>query len=49
MDQVKFFKGCLPQTLLGPFLHTLSHMLAHIGLKSQATGEYSLQLNRKNF
>ena len=24
MDQVKFFKGCLPQTLLGPFLNTLS-------------------------
>ena len=26
MDQVKFFKGCLPQILLGPFLNTLSHM-----------------------
>ena len=25
MDQVKFFKGCLPQILLGPFLNTLSH------------------------
>ena len=24
-------------------------MLAHIGLKSQPTGEHSLQLNRKNF
>ena len=22
----KFFKGCLPQTLLGPLLNTLSHM-----------------------
>ena len=22
----KFFKGCLPQILLGPFLNTLSHM-----------------------
>ena len=21
-----FFKGCLPQTLLGPFLNTLTHM-----------------------
>ena len=27
MDQVKFFKGCLPQILLGPFLNTLSQML----------------------
>ena len=26
MDQVKSFKGCLPQILLGPFLNTLSHM-----------------------
>ena len=25
MDQVKFFKGCLPQILLGPFLKALSH------------------------
>ena len=23
----KFFKGCLPQILLGPFLNTLSHLL----------------------
>ena len=22
MDQVKIFKGCLPQILLGPFLNT---------------------------
>ena len=27
MDQVKFFKGCLPQILLGLFLNTLSHVL----------------------
>ena len=34
MDQIKFvegtlykfFKGCLPQILLGPFLNTLSHI-----------------------
>ena len=26
MDQVIFFKGCLPQILLGPFLNTFSHM-----------------------
>ena len=25
MGRVKFFKGCLPQILLGPFLNTLSH------------------------
>ena len=23
----KFFKGCLPQVLLGPFLNTLSHLI----------------------
>ena len=28
MDQVKFFKGCLPQILLGPFLNTLTHYIA---------------------
>ena len=26
MDQVKFFKGCLPQILLGPFLNALTHL-----------------------
>ena len=26
MGQVKFFKGCLPQILLGSFLNTLSHI-----------------------
>ena len=26
MDQVKFFKGCLSQVLLGPFLNTLTHV-----------------------
>ena len=25
MDEVKLFKGCLPQILLGPFLNTLPH------------------------
>ena len=24
---LKFFKGCLPQSLLGPFLNTLSHLM----------------------
>ena len=23
---LKYFKGCLPQILLGPFLNTLSHL-----------------------
>ena len=26
----KFFKGCLPQILLGPFLNTLSHLLVFL-------------------
>ena len=29
VDKVKFFKRCLPQILLGPFLHTLSQVLLH--------------------
>ena len=28
IDQVKFFEGCLPKILLGPFLNTLCHLLA---------------------
>ena len=27
MDQVKLFKGYLPQILFGPFLNTLSHII----------------------
>ena len=27
MNQLKFFKGCLLQILLGPLLNTLSHIL----------------------
>ena len=27
MDQVKFFKGCLSQILLGPFLNTLTQKI----------------------
>ena len=29
MDQVKFFKSCLPQILLGSFLNTLSYLFKH--------------------
>ena len=42
MDQVKFFKGCLPQILLGPFLNILSHIkLLFTSLR------FSLLVNRK--
>ena len=34
MDQVKFFKGCLPQNLFGPFLNTLSQIILPIQLGS---------------
>ena len=27
IDQVKFFKGCLLQILVGPFLNTLTHLI----------------------
>ena len=27
MDQVKFFRGCLPHILLGPLLNTLTHLI----------------------
>ena len=35
MDQVKFFKSCLPESLLGPFLNTLSHMPLKLNLVFQ--------------
>ena len=28
--QFKFFKSCLPQVLLGPFLNTLTHMFGTV-------------------
>ena len=31
MDQVKFFKGCFPQFLLGPFLNTWFQMALVFG------------------
>ena len=27
---LKFFKGCLPQILLGPFLNTLTQIIIHV-------------------
>ena len=37
----KFFKGCLPQTLLGPFLNTLNQMIFERGAEGHL-------LNRAN-
>ena len=37
MDQVKFFKGCLPQILLGPILNTLPQIFSAVALKSLYT------------
>ena len=34
MDQVKFFKGCLPQILLVPFLNTLPYLVGVPRLRS---------------
>ena len=34
MDQVKIFKGCLPQILLGPFLNTLTQIWEELKSKS---------------
>ena len=31
----KFFKGCLPQILLGPFLNTLTQIKAHTSFKTE--------------
>ena len=37
MDQVKFFKGCLPKTLLVAFLNTLSHIISKFGAAMKAS------------
>ena len=39
----KFFKGCLPQILLGPFLNTLTHMIYSFSLNMSifTTGQLS--------
>ena len=49
MDQVTFFKGCLPQILLGPFLNTLSHLLLEGTLRISCicwTFEFRSQVHR---
>ena len=33
----KFFKGCLPQVLHGPFLNTLTHLIANGSIKIPQT------------
>ena len=37
MDQVQFFKGCLPQILVGLFLNTFSQMILHPLVKDAVT------------
>ena len=32
MDQVNFFKGCLSQILLGPFMNTLFHITMQLAM-----------------
>ena len=51
LNHFKFFKGCLPQILLGPFLNILTQIIqfvlyAHLDLQLQILnhlGEYQLQ------
>ena len=40
--QFKFFKGCLPQILLGPFLNTLSHLSIRENLSQVGQTDHSL-------
>ena len=35
MEQVKFFKGCRPQILVGPFLNTLAQIILPNNLRSK--------------
>ena len=34
VEHFKFFKGCLPQILLSPFLNTLTYMLRYTSCQS---------------
>ena len=46
-DHFKFFKGCLPQILLGPFLNTLTHLakaITWVAFYYSALAETSLML-----
>ena len=44
MDQVKSFKGCLPQILLGPFLNTLTQICALANCGCWKIKVYSMRL-----
>ena len=49
MAQVQFFKGCLPQILLGPFLNTLTHLcVSQLSSKRGHHKYYYEQLSVKN-
>ena len=48
MDQVKFFKGSLPQILLGQFLNTLTQMVCAWKWFSMRTGRFSIELLSRN-
>ena len=43
MDQVEFFKGCLPQISFGPFLNTLSHISPCISPSKMLNGFIQVQ------
>ena len=45
IDQVKFFKGCLPQMLLGPFLDILFHLLHNSENYIYLLGPQQMSLN----
>ena len=44
----KYFKGCLPQILLGPFLNTLSHIVPlHKIVNYETHGKYTDKKKRQ--
>ena len=47
MDRVKFFKGCLPQTLLGPLLNTLTYISHTVNPRGCNTGMYHEEIAEK--
>ena len=51
VDQVKFFKGCLPQIFLDPLLNTLTHIRISqlIGYTSHLVGFNGLKFGLRVF
>ena len=50
MTQMKFFKGCLPQILLGPHLNILTHIIGIVFISTfQGFNKYYKRPFRKNF